>query len=483
MPDYDLILRGGTVVTSTGLKEADLAVSGETIVALAPNISGTAREEIVATGLHIFPGVIDAHVHFNEPGRTDWEGIETGSRALAAGGGTMFFDMPLNAHPPTLDAESFALKRAAAEKTSLTDFALWGGLVPQNVDRLEELAACGVIGFKAFMSDSGIDDFSRANDATLREGMKRAAALKLPVAVHAESEMMTNALAQERIAANKTSIRDYLDSRPIAAELDAIRRAIDLSGETGCALHVVHVSSSAGIQLITEAKRRGVNVSAETCPHYLTLTEDDMEKLGAVAKCAPPLRSADEREKLWARVLAGEVDTIGSDHSPSPPGMKTDANFFEVWGGISGVQHTLPLLLTKVVGQAPPPVISPASAPACRTAGGGACWTKTGEGASPTTEALALVGQLLSQNVAARFALPKSKGKIKIGGDADLALVDLRGDFEVKLEELFYRHQQTPYAGRKLRGRIVRTLLRGRTIFHDGKIVATPAGRLLKPQR
>ncbi len=480
MPDFDLILRGGTVVTSTGLKEADVAVSGETIVALAPNISGTAREEIVATGLHIFPGVIDAHVHFNEPGRTDWEGIETGSRALAAGGGTMFFDMPLNAHPPTLDAESFALKRAAAEKSSLTDFALWGGLVPQNVDRLEELAASGVIGFKAFMADSGIEDFSRADDTTLREGMKRAAALKLPVAVHAESESMTSALAQERLAANKASIRDYLDSRPIAAELDAIRRAIDLAGETGCALHVVHVSSSAGIQLITDAKQRGVNVSAETCPHYLTLTEDDLEQLGAVAKCAPPLRPPGEREKLWARVLAGEVDTIGSDHSPSPPGMKTDANFFKVWGGISGVQHTLPLLLS---GAAVPADTSPLAVPA----GGSSAETAKGlrqPGRLPHYGAtLSHISNLLSQNVAARFALPPTKGRIEVGCDADLALVDLAGEFEVKLEELFYRHKQTPYAGRKLRGRIVRTLLRGQTIFHDGKIVATPAGRLLKPQR
>jgi allantoinase len=164
MPDYDLILRGGTVVTSAELKEVDVAVLGGRIVALAPQLPGTAREEIVATGLHIFSGVIDAHVHFNEPGRTDWEGIETGSRALAAGGGTVFFDMPLNAHPPTLDTESFQLKLAAAEKNALTDFALWGGLVPQNVDRLEELAACGVI-----------DDFSHADETTLREGMKRAA--------------------------------------------------------------------------------------------------------------------------------------------------------------------------------------------------------------------------------------------------------------------------------------------------------------------
>ena len=480
MPDYDLILRGGTVVTSTGLKEADVAVSGETIVALTPNISGTAREEIIATGQHIFPGVIDAHVHFNEPGRTDWEGIETGSRALAAGGGTMFFDMPLNAHPPTLDAESFQSKRAAAEKNSLTDFALWGGLVPQNVDRLEELAECGVIGFKAFMSNSGIEDFSRADDATLREGMKRAAALKLPVAVHAESETMTNALAQERVAANKTSIRDYLDSRPIAAELEAIRRALDFAGETGCALHVVHVSSSAGVQLITEAKARGVNVSAETCPHYLTLTEDDLEKLGAVAKCAPPVRTARERDALWARVLAGEVDTIGSDHSPSPPGMKTDANFFKIWGGISGVQHTLALLLSGAG-------VSPATSPLAVPAGGSSAGMAKGlrqPGRLLHCEAtLSHISNLLSRNVAARFALPPTKGRIEVGCDADLALVDLHGEFEVKLNDLFYRHRQTPYAGRTLRGRVVRTLLRGRTIFHDGKIVATPAGRLLKSRR
>jgi allantoinase len=450
MADFDLILRGGTLVTSTGLKVADIAVAEGRIVALAPQLSGTAREEIVATGLHVFPGIIDAHVHFNEPGRADWEGIETGSHALAAGGGTVFFDMPLNAHPPTLDAESFALKLAAAEKNSLTDFALWGGLVPENVDRLEELAACGVIGFKAFLSDSGIDDFARADQTTLREGMIRAAKLKLPVAVHAESESMTKALAQERIGANQTSIRDYLDSRPIAAELEAIGRAVGLAGETGCALHVVHVSSSAGVQLITEAKRQGVNVSAETCPHYLTLTEADLEKLGAVAKCAPPVRTAGERGKLWTTVLAGEVDTIGSDHSPAPPAMKTDVNFFKVWGGISGVQHTLALLLT--------------------------------EGHFQRGATLSLLSKLLSQNVAARFALPKSKGRIEIGCDADLALVDLNSEFEVRLNELFYRHRQTPYAGRKLRGRVVRTLLRGQTIYHDGKIVATPAGRLLKPQ-
>lgn len=435
-------------MSSTGVTEADVAIGDGKIVALGSHLRGRAGAEIIATGLHIFPGVIDAHVHFNEPGREHWEGIESGSRALAAGGGTMFFDMPLNAHPPTLDAESFALKLAAAQKRSCVDFALWGGLVPQNLDRLEELADCGVIGFKAFMSDSGIDDFARADDATLREGMKRAAQLKLPVAVHAESE--TKLLGQQRIDQGKTSIRDYLDSRPVAAELEAIRRALDLAGETGCALHVVHVSSGEGMRVIAAAKAVGVDVSCETCPHYLVLSEEDVEKLGAVAKCAPPVRSTQVREELWQQVLAGHVDTIGSDHSPAPPDMKRDANFFRVWGGISGVQHTLTLLLTAAPGRG---------------------------------AALPLISNMLSRNVAERFSLPKTKGRIQVGCDADLTLVDLRREFEVRTEDLFYRHRQTPYAGRRLRGKVIHTLLRGQTVFHDGKCVAPPSGNLLKPQR
>jgi allantoinase len=448
---FDLILRNGKIIRHDGDLIADIGVADGKIVALESGLKISASGEIDATGLHIFPGLIDSHVHFNEPGRAEWEGIETGSRALAAGGGTLFFDMPLNAHPPTCDAESFDLKLAAAKKNSVTDFAFWGGLVPGNLDKLEELKARGVIGFKAFMSNSGIEDFSCVDDATLREGMKRAAKLKLPVAVHAESESLTKKLAAEKIAAGKISVRDYLDSRPIAAELDAIRRAIDLAGETGCALHIVHVSSGAGVVLIAAAKKSGVDVSCETCPHYLTLTEDDMEKLGAAAKCAPPLRSHSEQTKLWEHLLAGNVTTIGSDHSPSPPEMKTDKNFFKVWGGISGVQHTLPLLFT--------------------------------EGHMNRGAALLLIAKLTSFNVAKRFNLPKTKGQIEIGADADFALVDLKQSFSVRAEDLFYRHRQSPYVGRALTGRGVQTILRGQTVFKDGKIVSPPVGRLVKPQR
>jgi allantoinase len=473
MNDFEVILRGGRVVTPEGVNPCDIGVAEGNIVALGKELSGSGREEIDARNLHIFPGVIDAHVHFNEPGRTDWEGIETGSQALAAGGGTAFFDMPLNAHPPTCDVDSFELKAAAARANSITDFALWGGLVPHNLEQLERLAERGVVGFKAFMADSGIDDFPRADHGTLRKGMKRAAQVGALVAVHAESESITQKLAQEKMTRGQTAARHYLDSRPIEAELEAIRNAIDMAGDVGCKLHVVHVSSAEGVALITDAKKRGADVSCETCPHYLTLTENDMLKLGAVAKCAPPLRSPRERDALWERVIAGEVMNIGSDHSPSPPEMKRDTNFFKVWGGISGVQHLLPLMVgaEEAVDHFRGKLAGETSAFAKATA----------DGPALRDSALSLVARLTSFNVAERFRLPKTKGRIEINAEADFALVDFRGKWTVRAEDLFYRHKQSPYVGRTLTGRVVQTILRGRTIFKRGQIVGGQRGRLIKP--
>ena len=448
MKALDLILRGGTVVTHEGERVTDISIAEGRIVSFG---DGTAREEIDATGLHIFPGLIDSHVHFNDPGRAHWEGIETGSQALAAGGGTMFFDMPLNSSPPTLDAASFDAKLAAAKKTSLTDFALWGGLGPGNLDKLAELAARGVIGFKAFMANSGIEDFPHADYATLREGMRLAAKLGKLVAVHAESEAITSELAKRAVAADRTSIRDYLDSRPVRAELEAIQRAIEFAGETKCALHIVHVSSGEGGSLVANARAQGVDVTCETCPHYLVLTEDDVEKLGGVAKCAPPLRPRQTQDALWGFVQSGRVTTIGSDHSPSPPELKSGKSFFKVWGGISGVQHALPLLFT--------------------------------EGHVNRGVALSLIARLTSFNVAERFKLPGMKGRIEVGADADLSLVDLRRSFTVRAEDLFYRHRQSPYLGRALTGRVVRTILRGQTIFRDGKVAGSPSGKFVEPMR
>ncbi len=444
MSNFDIIIRGATVVTAEKIERDDVGISGEKIAAIQTEISNNAVTEINAEGLHIFPGVIDAHVHFNEPGRTDWEGIATGSNAVAAGGGTMFFDMPLNAHPPTLDAASFELKRAAAEKSSRVDFAFWGGLTPANLGTMGELANCGVIGFKAFMCNSGIDDFLSVDSRTLREGMKRAASLRLPVAVHAESDAMTARLTQNAVAAGKTSARDFLNCRPIAAELEAIRNAIELAGETGCSLHIVHVSCADGVRIVAEAAARGQDVTCETCPHYLILTDKDMERLGPVAKCAPPLRSALEQESLWGELMADKIHTVGSDHSPSPPEMKRGANFFQAWGGISGAQHLLPLLLTRDIDAS-------------------------------------LAARVTSAKVARRFRLPASKGTLAAGGDADLCLVDLGADYEMTRDELQYRHRQSPYIGKRLSARVKQTFLHGRMIYGDNKFFGTPAGRLVKP--
>jgi allantoinase len=466
---YDLIIRNGALVTADGVTASDIAIADQRIAAIEPALQGPATAEIDATGLHIFPGLIDAHVHFNEPGRAEWEGFASGTRALAAGGATTFFDMPLNAHPPTLDAASFDQKLAAAQASALVDFGLWGGLTPQNLDRLDELAERGVIGFKAFMSNSGIDDFKHADDSTLYDGMARAARLGRIVAVHAENDQITGLLARRAVAEGRVSARDYLASRPAVAELEAISRAIVFASETGCALHIVHVSTGRGVSRVAEARARGVDISCETCPHYLVLAEDDLEALGALAKCAPPLRSLGEQNQLWQHLIAGTLPMVASDHSPSPPDMKgledqderqswvseaLDAvsrtpNYFKVWGGVSGCQSTLQLLLTEGYIQRKLPLETIASA--------------------------------TSEFVARRFGLVPRKGRLAAGTDADLALVDLEYSAALEPGDLHYRHRLTPYIGRTMRGRIVRTLVRGTTVFLGGRVVSEPIGQLLKP--
>jgi len=446
---YDLLIRNGSVVTPDDVLRADIGIANEQIVAVEPELAGTSAAQIDASGLHILPGVIDAHVHFNEPGRANWEGFATGTRALAAGGTTTFFDMPLNAHPPTCDAVSFDLKLAAAQTSSLVDFALWGGLVPGNGAQLDELAERGVIGFKAFMSNSGIDDFRAVDALTLYEGMARAATLNRVVAVHAENDQITSALAQRAVAEGRTGVRDYLCSRPAIAELDAIGQAILFAEDTGCALHIVHVSTGRGVALVAEARARGVDVSCETCPHYLVLAEDDVERLGAIAKCAPPIRAQNEQDALWQHLHAGTLQMIASDHSPAPASMKGDSNFFAVWGGISGCQSLLQLVLT--------------------------------DGYRKHGLPLPTIARTTAGYVAQRFELAH-KGRIVVGCDADLVLVDLSRSVTLQTADLFYRHQHSPYVGRMLHGKILRTLVRGTTVFENGKIVGQPAGRLVSSE-
>jgi allantoinase len=389
--------------------------------------------------------LIDVHLHFNEPGRTDWEGAETGSRALAAGGGTTFFDMPLNSTPCTVTAREFDRKRHALERVSIADFGLWGGLVPGHVGEMAAMAERGAVGFKAFMCDSGLPEFPRVDDDTLRTGMVEARRLGLPVAVHAESEEMTRALALRRAG---RGAREFLDSRPLAAELEAIARALALAAETGAALHLVHVSAGRGVALAAEARARGVDVSVETCPHYLTFTADDLERLGVTAKCAPPLRSAEHQRELWSALSDGSVDLVASDHSPAPPDLKPDGDFVAAWGGIAGVQSTLAALVT--------------------------------EGHRTRGMTLARISAVVATTPARRFKIA-GKGAVAIGFDADVSLVDVDEAFVLRREDLLQRHRMSPYVGMAMHGRVRRTIRRGETLWMDGKIVATGGGRFVRP--
>jgi allantoinase len=401
-------------------------------VAVGPNIGLTSPEEIDASGLHIFPGGIDSHVHFNEPGRTEWETIANGSAALASGGYTTFIDMPLNNLPVTTDGAAFDVKLAAAQRSSLVDFGLWAGLVPGNLDRLDELVARGVAGFKAFMCPSGIDEFPACDVHTLREGMKRIADLGSILLVHAEDPALLP-------SPQGTTPRDFIDSRPPEAELSAISHAIALADETGCRLHVVHVTTARGAEMIGDAEARGVDVSGETCPHYLIYVEDDLERLGGLGKCAPPFRSHGDRDGLWRMLADGIVPIVVSDHSPSTLNLKQGKDFMELWGGISGCQSTRQLLLAEDRLELP------------------------------------VVAAVTATNAARRFGLDH-KGDIAVGLDADLWLVDLSHRDVVRREDLLYRNPYSAHEGRPIRGRTVHTMVRGRAVFPDGRA----AGELIR---
>ena len=445
---FDLIIRGGEVVAPDGVLPYSIGIVDGVIVAVEPQLTGSARETIDATDLYVLPAVIDAHVHFNDPGRSEWEGFETGSAALAAGGGSCFIDMPLNASPPTLDAESFDLKLAAAAGHSVTDFAFWGGIVPGNLDRLGELADRGVVGFKAFMSDSGVDDFERVDDDALHAAMVEAARLGLPVAVHAEDEATTATLTAAAIRSGRRSVRDYLETRPPSAEVAAIARAVAMAEEAGCSLHIVHISSAAGIAVVSEARARGVDVTCETCPHYLALTVEDAERLQGTAKCAPPLRERAEVERLWTELAAGRIHLVASDHSPAPEAMKRAADIFAAWGGIAGCQTTLAAMVA--------------------------------EGHLSRGLPLTRVAELLAEAPAERFAIT-GKGWLEVGFDADLVLMDPLSAVALEADHLAYRHRSSPFLGKLYHGMVKRTLVRGQTVFRDGVVSRERPGRLITP--
>ncbi len=328
-----LVIRGAR---TAGGERVEIGVADGRIVEVGASIATpAAAEEVAADGMLVLPGGVDPHVHFNAPGaRSHWEGWSTGSAAAAAGGITTVVEMPLNASPPTVDVAGFQAKAAVTD--SRVDFGLWGGVIPGNRAELDGLARAGVVGFKAFMSTSGSADFPASDELTLYEAMGTIAEFGLPLLVHAESDRITAELAARAVSGGRTSVRDYLESRPPAAETEAIASAIELAAATGCPLHIVHVSTARGVQLVAEARAGGHDVSCELTAHHLLLTDDDAIALGAVAKCAPPLRSAAEVAALWQLISADEALFVVSDHSPAPPELKRGDDFFAIWGGSPG---------------------------------------------------------------------------------------------------------------------------------------------------
>lgn len=448
MSRCDAIVHGGFVVTSSSVKRLDIAIEEGRISALEPEISRPAKEHIAADGLYVFPGLVDVHVHAGAPGHSGREGFSAYSGALAAGGVTCFFDMPFHTSPAAIDAEAFHAKRAQA--VSLVDFGLWGGVVPGKLDQLEPMAQMGAVGFKAAMCAPGLDASPTVDEATLREAMSIAARIGIVVAVHAESEAITAGLTRRALSEGRLTFRDYCASRPVAAETEAIERAILLAEATGCALHIVHVSSGEGAARVAEAQRRGVDVTCETCPHYLLFSEEDIERLGSLAKCAPPLRSRSERARLWQELMAGSVNFVASGHSPAPPAMKRGSNFFEVWAGIAGGQSTLPALLAA--------------------------------GYVEGRLSLPKIAELTAEAPARRFGLYPQKGTIQVGSDADLVLVDLSESWVMREKELLYPHPHSPYVGERMIGRVVRTIVRGVSVFIGGRVVSPPVGRMVFPR-
>jgi allantoinase len=438
------VLRSRRVVTPEGLRPAAICVEGETIAAVVPwdDVASSARVEDVGD-LLVMPGLVDTHVHINDPGRAHWEGFATATAAAAAGGITTLVDMPLNSDPVTTTSGALSAKRAAAHGKLRVDCGFYGGLVPGNADQIAPLARAGVLGFKAFLCHSGIDEFPNVAESDLRAAMPILARLGLPLLAHAEivpdSAAPMDASDPRRYAA-------WRASRPPAWEVEAIRLLIGLCRDYRCRVHVVHLATAEALPLIAEARAEGLPLSVETCPHYLTFAAEEIPDGDPRFKCAPPIRSAADREALWEALRAGLIDTIGTDHSPAPPELKQleTGNLARAWGGIASLQLAWP-----------------------------AVWTEARRrGFGP--DALA---RWMARRPAELVGLGNRKGAIAAGCDADLIVVDPDATFRVDPALLQHRHPITPYEGRSLAGMIAATYLRGRRIAASGEPEGDPSGR------
>lgn len=443
----DLILSSERVVTPTGLRPASIRVADGVIVEVGAPVRASAQSDVVDVGpLVVMPGLVDSHVHINDPGRTDWEGFETAGRAAAAGGVTTLVDMPLNSTPVTTSAPALESKVAAAQGRCRVDFGLWGGVVPGSSSELEALLDAGALGCKCFLTPSGIDDFPHVDEGELRLAMPILARRGATLLAHAELPELIRPADPE---ADPSDYATFLATRPREAELGAIALLIRLSAETRCPVHVVHVSAAEAIPLIAEARRAGTPITAETCPHYLSLVAEDIPRGATHFKCAPPIRDPADREGLWSGLADGILDLVASDHSPCPPDLKCreSGSFVDAWGGISSLQLSLRVTWTEAArrGYDLPRIVS---------------WMCEGP---------------------ARLAgLAHRKGRLAEGYDADFVIFDPDADEVVYAGQLFHRHPLTPYEGSRLRGRVVASYVRGILVFDDGAFPDVCPGRWLK---
>jgi allantoinase len=443
----ELVVRSQRVVTGGAVKPASIHVSDGKITRVSD--WSDAPADVVDYGdLAILPGIVDTHVHLNEPGRTEWEGFETATRAAALGGVTTLVDMPLNSIPPTTTREGFAAKRDAARGKVAVDVGFWGGVVPGNQRELAGLVADGVRGFKCFLVDSGVEEFGWVGETELLPAMQILSGLGVPLLVHAEVAGPIDAATAQLENADPRRYETYLASRPPAAEEQAIKLVTRLCRETRARTHIVHHSAASALPLLREARGEGLPLSAETCPHYLHFTAERIPDGATPFKCAPPIRDAANREELWRALADGVLDFVASDHSPCSPNLKAIevGDFVRAWGGVSGLQLALSVVWTEASGRG---------------------------------HTLVDIARWMSAGPAALAGLTGMKGAIGPGNDADFIVFADDERATVTPENVQHRHKVTPYAGETLRGVVHATYLRGTRVAESGKAIATELGALL----
>ena len=463
MPTPNLVIRGKRVVLPDSIAPASIHIAGDTILSIAAYESVPAACELIETDDEslVMPGLVDTHVHINEPGRAGWEGFQTATRAAAAGGVTTLVDMPLNSIPPTTTVAGFEAKLQAAREQCHVDVGFWGGVVPGNTGELAALAAAGVVGFKCFLIHSGVDEFPNVTERDLREALPELTRLGALLIVHAEVPgpiertgiPACHLPGGEAGAATGNGVRPtkyatFLASRPRAAEDEAVALMIKLAREFGTRVHIVHHSSADALPMLHEAKAAGLKITAETCPHYLTFAAEEIPDGATEFKCCPPIRERENREQLWSALADGTIDLIVSDHSPCPPEMKLrdSGDFLQAWGGISSLQLRLPVV-----------------------------WTEGKRRGSSVGD----LARWLCSAPAKLVGLEGRKGIIANGYDADLVVWNPAKQFRVEASALHHRHKLTPYQGLVLAGVVEKTFLRGRKIYDSGEFIGEPRGLLL----